>query len=554
VYYLLAALPRPKGKIMNKVLPDIAAALVAVSFAGVVFACETKSDIKIESTVTPAGEAKSDFRTESTGITPGETKPETKKVKKIPGGGKRTNVVASYVAGVRLKIKEMTVEQGIGKTAVVSDSNMFFAGRTFAAFLKDPGEKNATYAEIKNIIDNWLNLSVGGAKSQDIIPIVEDYIEKWPNGKLVVSIGTNNIALDDERRLLGDYKSIIRKCKEKGTLLTFISILPRRPDQNEANETVDRVNNELENLCSQEGIRFFDASKPFRVSQDNPVKQVMKLFNMVNDAQGLHLSAPDGHLRWGAEFASVIANDAIPGFRTYSTAGTSRGERKGEEPGNRKVSGKKAKKPVRDVASQQKVKISDLEKMNRDKGANKVFILGDSNIFFSFIAWKGFAAKEDNKTDRIYPAIKCLLENSWNGGIAAAESGDLLVLYDKILKKWPQATVLISIGTNNIYFQSGTETLAADWKSFINKAKENGTKLKMVSILPRRPDQAAANKTVNMHNQKLQNLCAEEHVPYVDFHTPFAGHTDLFWSDNDGLHLNNKGQLLLGELLTNAMQ
>ena len=46
---------------MKKVLSTIVAALVAISFSAVVFAADTKSDVKSESTtVSPAGEVKTE--------------------------------------------------------------------------------------------------------------------------------------------------------------------------------------------------------------------------------------------------------------------------------------------------------------------------------------------------------------------------------------------------------------------------------------------------------------------------------------------------------------
>lgn len=62
---------------MKKVLSTIVAALVAVSFAGVVCAADMKSDVKTESTsVTPAGETKTE-------------KKEVKKSKKTKKSGKK---------------------------------------------------------------------------------------------------------------------------------------------------------------------------------------------------------------------------------------------------------------------------------------------------------------------------------------------------------------------------------------------------------------------------------------------------------------------------------
>ena len=61
---------------MKKVLSTLVAALVAVSFAGVVCAADVKSDVKTESTsVTPAGETKTE-------------KKEVKKSKKTKKGKK----------------------------------------------------------------------------------------------------------------------------------------------------------------------------------------------------------------------------------------------------------------------------------------------------------------------------------------------------------------------------------------------------------------------------------------------------------------------------------
>jgi hypothetical protein len=59
---------------MKKVLSTIVAALLAVSFSGLVFAAEMKSDVKTESTtVTPAGDTKTEKK---------EVKKSAKKSKK----------------------------------------------------------------------------------------------------------------------------------------------------------------------------------------------------------------------------------------------------------------------------------------------------------------------------------------------------------------------------------------------------------------------------------------------------------------------------------------
>jgi hypothetical protein len=62
---------------MKKMLTTLVAALVAVSFAGIVFAADMKSDVKTETTgVTPAGETQT-------------VKKEVKKSKKTKKSGKK---------------------------------------------------------------------------------------------------------------------------------------------------------------------------------------------------------------------------------------------------------------------------------------------------------------------------------------------------------------------------------------------------------------------------------------------------------------------------------
>ena len=67
---------------MKKMLSTIVAALVAVSFAGFVFAADVKSDVKTESTtVTPAGDVKAEKKEVKKSVKKSKKGKKVKKVK-----------------------------------------------------------------------------------------------------------------------------------------------------------------------------------------------------------------------------------------------------------------------------------------------------------------------------------------------------------------------------------------------------------------------------------------------------------------------------------------
>lgn len=98
--------------------------------------------------------------------------------------------------------------------------------------------------------------SIGGAKISDIASEVEK-LEGSDHRHLVVVVGTNNLKCDLSVKLMKDYESLVRKCKEVRNRKVTLMGIPRRYDIGlEYESRRYNANLKLEKMCKKEGVEF----------------------------------------------------------------------------------------------------------------------------------------------------------------------------------------------------------------------------------------------------------------------------------------------------------
>ena len=112
----------------------------------------------------------------------------------------------------------------------------------------------------------------------------------------------------------------------------------------------------------------------------------------------------------------------------------------------------------------------------------------------------------------------------------------------------PNALYIIHAGTNDVK-TTRSEELLEKYRRMIAqyKRKTNGNNIIISGILPRvGAEQSFYNKSFSTNN-RLQSLCAQENVQFVNFWNHFYHDTSLY--QTDGIHLNSVGAARFGRLL-----
>ncbi|MCR0984587.1 SGNH/GDSL hydrolase family protein [Roseomonas populi] len=110
------------------------------------------------------------------------------------------------------------------------------------------------------------NFGVGGDRTENVL----DRIDRAPFGpdafrRVVLLIGTNNLARDDGCSVLGGITAIIARLHQRlpRAEIVVVSILPRGPGLRVRRREIELVNRALAEDQAALGIRFVDAFTPF---------------------------------------------------------------------------------------------------------------------------------------------------------------------------------------------------------------------------------------------------------------------------------------------------
>jgi lysophospholipase L1-like esterase len=150
--------------------------------------------------------------------------------------------------------------------------------------------------------------------------------------------------------------------------------------------------------------------------------------------------------------------------------------------------------------------------------------------------------------------------NVLNRGIAGDNTFGMLDRLPEVIARQP-ATLIIEAGINDIGQGVPPEMIAGNIHSMVEwvKVKSPATKIMVISVLPTNdqaktnyPEVAGKNAIVREVDRHLREQAAKDGYVYVDLASrasDAAGNLDGQYARPDGLHLNEKGYLLLKQLI-----
>jgi len=145
-----------------------------------------------------------------------------------------------------------------------------------------------------------------------------------------------------------------------------------------------------------------------------------------------------------------------------------------------------------------------------------------------------------------------------NRGISGQTTPQMLIRFRQdVIDLNPKVCVLLA-GTNDIAENTGPTTLEAIFENIVSMAELatiHHIRLVLCSVLPVydypwRPGLEPAEKIYNL-NQMLASYCRQEHITFVDYHTPMADHQKGLQKiyGEDGVHPNLTGYQFMEPLV-----
>lgn len=139
-------------------------------------------------------------------------------------------------------------------------------------------------------------------------------------------------------------------------------------------------------------------------------------------------------------------------------------------------------------------------------------------------------------------------------GIDSDTTEGMLKRIDDIINIKPEK-VFILAGVNDISLEFETETTLNNYKSIINKLKENNIEVYCLSVLPvtqsfREYKNNEFNKAINSLNKEIEKLSGQLNLMYIDLNSKLLNGEYL--NDEysiDGIHLNGVGYKVIKENL-----
>ena len=95
--------------------------------------------------------------------------------------------------------------------------------------------------------------------------------------------------------------------------------------------------------------------------------------------------------------------------------------------------------------------------------------------------------------------------------------------------------------------QRASESIYGKYKNLVQELRNRNTKSYVVGMLPRFKVTNELNSRILSMNSRVQQLCKEAGIGYIDMFTKFQDNSNLFTSD--GLHLSYQGKKLYAEIL-----
>jgi len=172
-----------------------------------------------------------------------------------------------------------------------------------------------------------------------------------------------------------------------------------------------------------------------------------------------------------------------------------------------------------------------------------IVCMGDSQIPVS-----NWPASLDYLLESSYPHAEF---NTIGSGVPQQMAYQGARRFDGTVAVYHPSIVVIGYGTNDV--GSGTSLFASGIADLINKAKSIGATVIVHSIGYIDTDKHSIKKGYQSYNSVLQDICANNGVPYVDIYGPMSEDPGRYVSA-DGLHWTPEGGALVANLVFNTMR
>jgi uncharacterized repeat protein (TIGR01451 family) len=172
-----------------------------------------------------------------------------------------------------------------------------------------------------------------------------------------------------------------------------------------------------------------------------------------------------------------------------------------------------------------------------------IVCMGDSQIVKS--NWPAYL---DGALEATYPHAEY---NTIGSGVPQQMAYQGVRRFDGTIAVYHPQIVVIGYGTNDV--GSGTSLFAAGIQDLIDKAKGIGATVIFHSIGYIDTDIHPAKKGWQSYNDAMQEVCANNGVPYVDIAGPMSEDPGLYVS-SDGMHWTDEGGQLVAHLVFNTIR
>jgi uncharacterized repeat protein (TIGR01451 family) len=192
---------------------------------------------------------------------------------------------------------------------------------------------------------------------------------------------------------------------------------------------------------------------------------------------------------------------------------------------------------------EQEVQIEPVKISVRSFIFQTIVCMGDSQIPVS-----NWPASLDYLLESSYPHAEF---NTIGSGVPQQMAYQGARRFDSSVAVYHPSIIVIGYGTNDV--GSGTSLFASGIQDLINKAKSIGATVIVHSIGYIDTDKHSIKKGYQSYNSVLQDICANNGVPYVDIYGPMSGDPGKYVSA-DGLHWTPEGGALVANLVFNTIR
>lgn len=192
---------------------------------------------------------------------------------------------------------------------------------------------------------------------------------------------------------------------------------------------------------------------------------------------------------------------------------------------------------------QQEVQIEPVKISVRSFIFQTIVCMGDSQIPVS-----NWPASLDYLLESSYPHAEF---NTIGSGVPQQMAYQGVRRFDSTVAIYHPSIVVIGYGTNDV--GNGESLFASGITDLINKAKSIGAVVIVHSIGYIDIDKHSLKKDYESYNSVLQDVCADNSVPYVDIYGPMSDDPGRYVSA-DGLHWTGEGGALVANLVFNTIR